>query len=74
MAVTQTLSMVFQNQAHNNVTINLDNPRSNLTAAEVQAVMDTIIAKNIFTSTGGDLVSKVRARITDTTTTDLFGA
>lgn len=74
MAVTQTLRMVFLNQGNNNVTLSLDNPRNNLTAAEVQAAMDTIIAKNIFTSSGGDLVSKVSARIIDTTTTELFSS
>ncbi|HPZ43573.1 MAG TPA: DUF2922 domain-containing protein [Bacillota bacterium] len=74
MAVTQTLRMTFLNQANRNVTLSLDNPRDNLTAAEVQGVMDTIIAKNIFTSSGGDLVSKVSASIIDTTTTELFGS
>lgn len=74
MAVTQTLSMVFLNQPNKNVTLNLDNPRDNLTAAEVQAAMDSIITKNIFTSSGGDLVTKVSARVVDTTTNELFHA
>lgn len=43
------------------VTINLSNPKETLTALEVQGVMDTVIAKNIFSSSGGDLVSKVSA-------------
>jgi hypothetical protein len=34
--------------------------------------MDLIIARNIFTSTGGDLVAKQDARIIDTTTNDLY--
>ena len=72
MAVTQTLRLTFLNQANRNVTLSLENPRDNLTAAEVQGVMDTIIAKNIFTSSGGDLVSKVSATIIDTTTTEQF--
>jgi hypothetical protein len=64
--------MTFLSQGSKNVTLSLDNPRNDLTAAEVQASMDLIIARNIFTSTGGDLVSKVNARIIDTTTTELF--
>ena len=74
MAVTnnQVLRMVFANQAGGNVTINLDNPIENLAAAEITAVMDTIIAKNIFTSTGGDLVSKKDAKIIDTASNDLY--
>lgn len=72
MATTQVLRMVFLNQLNKQVTINLSNPKDTLDAATVQGVMDTVIAKNIFTSTGGDLVSKVSARIIDTTTNELF--
>jgi hypothetical protein len=64
--------MAFLSQTGRNVTMSLDNPRNDLTAAEVQTAMDLIIARNIFTSTGGDLVSKVNARVIDTTTTELF--
>ena len=74
MAVTQTLRMSFLNQGGNNVTISLDNPKEALTAAEVQTAMDLIIARNIFTSSGGDLISKAYARVIDTTTTELFSA
>jgi hypothetical protein len=74
MAVTQSLRMTFLSQGNRSVTLSLDNPRNDLTAAEVQAAMDLIIARNIFTSTGGDLVSKVSARVIDTTTTELFSA
>ena len=66
------LRMVFANEGGNNVTFSLRNPKDPITAAEVQAVMDNIIAKNVFNSTGGDLVSKVRAEIVDTTETTLF--
>jgi hypothetical protein len=66
--------MSFLNQGGNNVTISLDNPKEDLTAAEVQTAMDLIIARNIFTSSGGDLISKAYARVIDTTTTELFSA
>ena len=74
MATTQVLRMVFLNQLNKQVTLSLNNPKDTLTAADVQGVMDTVIARNIFTSTGGDLVSKVSARIIDTTTNELFTA
>lgn len=74
MAVTQTLRMTFLNESGNNVSISLDNPKDDLTAAQVQTAMDLIITKNIFISTGGDLVSKSSARIIDTTTTELFSS
>lgn len=73
MAVTaRTLRMVFLNQAGKNVTISLDNPRSDLTTAEIQTAMDLVIARNIFTSTGGDLVSKQDIKVIDSTTDDLY--
>lgn len=73
MATTsKILRMVFRNQAGRNVTISLDNPRADLTAAEIEAAMDLVIARNIFTSTGGDLVSKQDIRLIDSTTEDLY--
>lgn len=74
MATTQVLRMVYLNEVNKQVTINLSNPKETLTALEVQGVMDTVIAKNIFSSSGGDLVSKVSARVIDTTTNELFSA
>lgn len=73
MAVRQTLRMTFLNAGGKSVVMSLDNPKDDLTEAGVKAVMDTIITKNIFITTGGDLVSKVGAKIVDTTDTVLFG-
>ncbi len=69
---TRTLRMVFKNQAGSNYTISLDDPRSDLTAAEIEAVMDQIIASNILTTSGGDLVSKYDVKIIDRTVNDLY--
>jgi len=74
MATTQTLQMRFITQAGNRVTISLDNPRDDLTEAEVVAAMDQIIAKNIFTTSGGDLVGKDSAQIIDRTVNVLYEA
>jgi hypothetical protein len=74
LAASQVLRMVFLNQGNKQVNLSLNNPKDTITAAEVRAVMDSIIAKNIFSSNGGDLVSKVSARIVDTTTNELFTA
>lgn len=66
------LRMSFKNEGGNTVSISLDNPKAGLTGAEVEAAMDLIIAKNIFTSSGGDLATKSDAKIIDTTVTDLY--
>lgn len=72
MATTQTLQMTFINQAGTRTTISLDNPRDDLTEVEVVSAMDEIIAKNIFNTSGGDLVSKHSARIVDRTVSVLY--
>ncbi len=74
MATTQTLQMRFVTQAGSRVTISLDNPKDTLTEAEVTTVMDQIIASNIFTASGGDLVSKDSAQITDRTVNVIYEA
>lgn len=74
MATNQVLKMVFLTPLNKQITIGLNNPKDTITAVEVQGVMDTIIAKNIFLTSGGELVSKVSARIIDTTTSELFSA
>ena len=48
--------------------ISLKGIRANLTEVEINAAMDAILTKNAFYSTGGDLVSKVKADIVDKNT------
>lgn len=73
MATTaKTLRMIFSSQAGRSVTLTLDNPRSDLTAAEIEAAMDLVITRNIFNSSGGDLVTKQDIKVIDSTTNDLY--
>ncbi len=74
MATTQTLQMRFVTQGGSRVTISLDNPKDTLTEAEVTAAMDQIIASNVFTASGGDLVSKDSAQIIDRTVNVIYEA
>ena len=68
----KVLRMTFNNALGNAVTITLANPKTYLTAAQVETVMDQIITKNIFLTSGGDLISKRDVKIINTTTDDLF--
>lgn len=68
----KVLKMTFNNALGNAVTITLANPKPDLTAAQVETVMDQIITKNIFLTSGGDLISKRDVKIINTTTDDLF--
>ncbi len=58
-----TLQMTFRNEEDRISTISIADPDSELTGEDVEPVMDSIIAKNIFNTNGGDLVEKVRAQV-----------
>jgi hypothetical protein len=61
--MNKTLEMVFQNAAGKNTRISISDPREDLSPAEVQGVMDLIVQKNIFDTTGGDITQALSARI-----------
>lgn len=61
--MAKTLQMVFQNQSGKNVAINIPEVRDDLTDAEITSLMDLIVAKNIFTSLGGNLTGLMEANI-----------
>ncbi|MDI6605407.1 DUF2922 domain-containing protein [Aceticella autotrophica] len=62
------LQMNFKNRLGKNFRINVDDALENLTDAQVKSAMDTIIAKNIFNTSGGDVVEIVGAELVSTTT------
>lgn len=66
------LEMFFINQAGKKSKLSIDDPRPDLNDTDVEAAMQTIIDKNIFDSTGGDLVAISSARILSTDITDLI--
>lgn len=68
----KVLRMTFNNASGNAVTITLPEPKASLTGAQIEAVMDQIITRNIFLVSGGELISKRDVKIIDTTTEDLF--
>ncbi len=68
----KVLRRSFTNALGAGVSYSVVNPVAGLTAATVQTFMNLAIAKNIFTSTGGDLVGIKDIAIVDTTTQDLF--
>lgn len=72
--LTKRLELIFQNAAGTRTTLAVIDPQDNLTEAEVQAAMELILAKNIFTSTGGDLVAIIGARIVTREVTDIIAA
>lgn len=61
--MTKTLEMTFVNQGSNEVTLSLRDPKDGLTLAEVTTAANTIVTKNLFNTSGGDLGSFKEASI-----------
>jgi hypothetical protein len=66
--MAETLRMVFSNAAGRSVAINIPDPDPELVALDVETVMDSIISRNVFSTTGGDITAKVRAEVVSRTT------
>lgn len=60
---TRVLEMIFINAGGKKATISVNDPRTDLTETEVRTAMQTIIAKNAFNTTAGDLVAVSEARV-----------
>ncbi len=58
-----TLRMVFRNAEGRLVAISLPDPDPALTVSEVETVMDSIVTRNVFQTTGGDIEAKIRAEV-----------
>ena len=73
METKKRLVMSFKNTLDRAVAISVDDPREDITEAEIKAVMDMIVEKNIFAPNGADIVETVEAKVivTDTTEYDL---
>lgn len=69
---TARLEMSFRNAEGRRVTLSVLNPRGDLTGQEVREAMDAIVASNVFTSSGGDLVEVVGARLVSREVVELF--
>jgi hypothetical protein len=61
MHVNKTLQLVFLNLAGNRVSLNIPDPLDELDPQAVEQAMDQILAADVVITSGGGLVSKVRA-------------
>ena len=62
------LELVFKNAAGKKVVLNVEEPKSTVTKAEMDAAMQVVVTNNIFATTGGDIVEAVEGRMRTTTT------
>ncbi|MDH7577594.1 MAG: DUF2922 domain-containing protein [Bacillota bacterium] len=72
--LTKRLELIFQTAGGGRLRISVADPREDLTPAEVEAAMNTIIAKDIFTSRTGSATAIYGARIVSRDTVDLITA
>lgn len=74
MAITTTkvLKLTFGTTGGKTITITVANPREDISQTEVETVMETILQKNIFMTSSGELSLKRDARVVGTSTQDLF--
>jgi hypothetical protein len=70
--MSETLQMIFLNAGGRNTTVSVVDPDPELLALDVETVMDSILSYNVFNTSGGDIVAKVRSQIV-ARTVDVLG-
>ena len=61
------LDLIFKNTVGKKATLNIEEPKKNISKAEIDAAMKTIVDNNVFDTSGGDLVEAVGGRLRTTT-------
>ena len=64
-----TLSMTFINISGDKSSISIAGVRPDVTQSQTSALMDTIIAKDVFRTDGGSLTAKYSAQLTERSVT-----
>ena len=59
MASDTDLDLVFKNAAGKKVNLNIEEPKTGVTKAEIDAAMQVVVENNIFNTSGGDIVEAV---------------
>ena len=72
MSADTDLDLVFRNAAGKKVTLNIEEPKTGVTKAEIDAAMQVVVDNNIFNTSGGDIVDAVEGRLR-TITLDVIG-
>ena len=70
--MAKTLEMVFRDTMGKEVIISLPDPKDSITLAQVQAVMQDVVTRNIFVTKNGDFAQLGDARIVSRDTTVLM--
>ena len=68
MSVDTDLDLVFRNAAGKKVSLNIEEPKTGVTKAEIDAAMQVVVDNNVFNTSGGDIVEAVEGRLRTVTT------
>ncbi len=63
MSADTDLDLVFRNAAGKKVTLNIEEPKTGVTKAEIDAAMQVVVENNIFNTSGGDIVEAMEGRL-----------
>ena len=59
MSADTDLNLVFRNAAGKKVSLKIEEPKANVTKAEIDAAMQVVVENNIFNTSGGQIVEAV---------------
>ena len=63
MSADTDLDLVFRNAAGKKVSLNIEEPKTGVTKAEIDAAMQVVVDNNVFNTSGGDIVEAVEGRL-----------
>jgi hypothetical protein len=72
--MAKTLQLNFSTATGKNVMLTVDEPREDLTAAEIEAAMQEIITSGVFEVDGSPLETAKNARIVERNVTEIVGS
>ena len=68
MASDTDLDLVFKNAAGKKFNLKIEEPKTGIKKAEIDAAMQVVVENNIFNTSGGDIVEAVEGRLRTITT------
>ncbi|NMB36087.1 MAG: DUF2922 domain-containing protein [Firmicutes bacterium] len=59
----RTLRLIFRNEEGRNTTMSVSDPHDELNSVDVEFAMDLILSSDVFETSGGSIVGKVKAEV-----------
>ena len=59
----RTLRLIFRDEERRNTTMSVSDPHDELNSVDVEFAMDLILSSDVFETSGGSIVGKVKAEV-----------